>query len=68
MLFKVYLLLLFICFIIGVISIYKNRNVPFYLKLVPWFILITFAAEVLDVSSGSVIPTLIDRMLLNITK
>jgi len=47
MLFKIYLILLFTCFIIGVIAVYRTKSAPRYLKLLPWFILITFIAEVL---------------------
>jgi hypothetical protein len=45
MLFNIYLAVLFICFITGVVSVYYNRKAPLYLKLFPWFILITFVVE-----------------------
>lgn len=46
MLFRVYLALLFICFITGAVSIYNTKNLPRYLKVFPWFIFLTFLIEI----------------------
>jgi hypothetical protein len=46
MLFRVYLALLFICFITGAVSIYSTKNLPRYLKVFPWFIFLTFLIEI----------------------
>jgi hypothetical protein len=48
MLFEIYLVLLFICFITGLISVYKARSVPRYLKIFPWFIFITLVIEIIQ--------------------
>jgi len=47
MLFNIYLIVLFICFCIGLRSVYYYRNIPLQLKLFPWFIFLTFIIELI---------------------
>jgi len=54
MLLNIYLIVLFICFCIGLGSVYYNRNVPLRLKVFPWFIFLTFVVEL--IAKWSTIP------------
>src|SRR6266540_2139101 len=46
MLFYIYWSVLFICFIIGIVSNYFSKLVPLYLKILPWFIFLTLLIEI----------------------
>lgn len=43
--FYAYLAILFVSFIVSVISTRFNRQLPFHIKLLPWFLLFTFVIE-----------------------